>query len=191
LFIDQPMQYPRGSKFKYNNTAYVVLGLIIETITQQAFDAYLEQCIFKPCGMFNTGYYELDRLPANCAHAYIYDEVTKGHRTNIYSVDAKGSGAGGAFTTAKDVELFWLALMSGRLVSSIMLKEMTSAQVDSGIYGYGLWLLKGEIPSFQGCDPGVNFFTSYDINKKRMITLLANVEYDLEQLHQLIEERWI
>jgi hypothetical protein len=34
LFIDKPMMYPRGEKLQYNNTRYIVLGLVIEKITK-------------------------------------------------------------------------------------------------------------------------------------------------------------
>lgn len=66
--------YPAGEKFQYNNTGFVVLGLIIETVTGKMFDDYLEDIVFKPVGMTGTGYYELDRLPAKCTNAYIYDQ---------------------------------------------------------------------------------------------------------------------
>ena len=104
LFISKPMMYEKGARFQYNNTGYVVLGLIIEEMTGKSFDVYLKESIFDPAGMADTGYYELDRLPARCASAYIFDEERKEYRTNIYSIDAKGTGAGGAFTTAPDVE---------------------------------------------------------------------------------------
>ena len=47
--------------------------------------------------MQSTGYYELDKLPSKCASNYIYCADTNDFRTNIYSVDAKGTGAGGDF----------------------------------------------------------------------------------------------
>ena len=53
--------------------------------------------------MKSTGYYELDRLPAKCANNYIYCNNTNDYRTNIFSVDVKGTGAGGAFITVKDI----------------------------------------------------------------------------------------
>ncbi len=183
LFINKPMMYPKGERFQYNNTGYVVLGLVIEELTGKPFDEALGNMIFEPCHMKDTGYYELDRLPANCANAYIYDEERGEYRTNIFSVDAKGTGAGGAFTTAPDVELFWKGLTGGKLISSTMVKEMFAPQVKGGFYGYGVWLLDGGIPSFQGCDPGVNFITSYDPEKQRTITILSNVDYDVEELH--------
>lgn len=104
FFIHKPMMYPRGEKFQYNNTGFVVLAMIIETVTGKPFDLYLESHIFQPCGMHSTGYYELDCLPAKCAGNYIFDKEKNRYRTNIYSVDVKGTGAGGAFTTVGDIE---------------------------------------------------------------------------------------
>ena len=55
LFINKPMMYKAGEKFQYNNSGFVVLGLIIEKITGLLFDEYLNEIIFLPCGMNNTG----------------------------------------------------------------------------------------------------------------------------------------
>jgi CubicO group peptidase (beta-lactamase class C family) len=180
LFIDKQMMYNAGEKFQYNNTGFVVLGLIIEKITGMLFDEYLEENVFRQSEMFNTGYYELDRLPAKCANSYIYDESRKEYYTNIYSVDAKGTGAGGAFTTAPDVEKFWDNFLNGKLLSDNLLKEMLSPQSNSGddYYGYGIWLEKTEKgtlePWFQGCDPGVSFISSYDRSLNLNITIISN-----------------
>jgi len=95
LFIEKPMMYQAGEKFQYNNSGYVMLGLIIESVTGQLFDEYLAEKVFQPCEMLDTGYYEFDRLPAKCANAYIFDESKSQYYTNIYSVDAKGTGPGG------------------------------------------------------------------------------------------------
>lgn len=180
LFIDKPMMYPPGQKFQYNNTGFVVLGLIIEKITGQLFDKYLRENIFEPCGMADTGYYELDRLPEKCANSYIYDKQRKEYYTNIYSVDVKGSGAGGAFTTVLDINRFWTNLLDGRLISYKMLEQMLSVESSSGseYYGYGIWLQKIDdnayMPYFQGCDPGVSFISSFDTISNTSITAVSN-----------------
>lgn len=191
LFIDKPMMYPAGEKFQYNNTGYVVLGLIIESVTKRPFDTYLAEKVFEPCGMENTGYYELDRLPGNCANAYIYDEERGGYYTNIYSVDVKGTGAGGAFTTVLDIEKFWQGLAGGKLISRPMFDEMISPQ-GGEVYGYGLWLrTAGEkvVPYFQGCDPGVSFISLYDVEAKNMMTMVSNFGDDVWQLKEDILSR--
>ena len=192
LFIDKPMMYPAGERFHYNNTGFVVLGLIIEKITGQLFDKYLQKNIFEPCGMFDTGYYELDRLPANCANAYIFDRERKEYYTNIYSVDVKGTGAGGAFTAVTDVNKFWSNLLGGKLISAEMLERMLCLQSsdESDYYGYGVWLDKTKentfSPYFQGCDPGVAFISSYDMEAKINITIVSNFGCDVWKLRKAI-----
>jgi len=191
LFIDKPMMYTPGEKFQYNNTGFVVLGLIIEEITKKPFDKYLDEEVFQPLGMTNTGYYELDRLPAKCANAYIYDETHGDYRTNIFSVDVKGTGAGGAFTTIPDVEKFWKGLLSCQLLSEKTVKEMMSPQVAAKCYGYGFWLDKKEdgfIVHFEGCDPGVSFYSAYDREKDLMITLVSNFGDNVWKLYEKITE---
>lgn len=177
LFIDKPMMYPRGGKFQYNNTGFVVLAMIIEQVTGQIFDEYLAKNVFAPAGMAGTGYYEMDMLPKNCANAYIWDEGRGGYRTNIYSIDAKGTGAGGAFTTVGDIAKFWDALLGHKLLSPEMTREMMSVHAqDAGAqYGYGIWLKNdGTQAQFEGCDPGVSFITRYDFTAKTLAVLVSN-----------------
>lgn len=180
LFIDKPMMYPAGDRFQYNNTGFVVLGLIIEKATGKLFDQYLQENVFKPSGMLDTGYYELDRLPEKCANSYIYDVENEEYHTNIYSVDVKGTGAGGAFTTVLDIDKFWSNLLDGNLISQKMLGEMLSVHSgnDKEHYGYGIWLKRtGDeeySPYFEGCDPGVSFMSSYDFGNKVSVTVVSN-----------------
>jgi CubicO group peptidase (beta-lactamase class C family) len=195
LFIDKPMLYPAGEKFQYNNTGYIVLGLIIEKLTDQKFDEYLKQSIFIPNGMKDTGYFELDRLPEKCANAYIFDIIRNDYYTNIYSVDVKGTGAGGAFTTVPDMERFWYSLIDGKLISDNMLKQMLTPQAGSSRYGYGIWTDKKENGKYsyhlEGCDPGVSFFSSYDIENELLITLVSNFGCNVWKIYKNIKQQFI
>ena len=185
FFIDKPMMFPKGQKFQYNNAGYVLLGLIIESIAGLPFDIYLDSAVFSLMTMDDTGYYELDRLPAKCANSYILDEQTKQYYTNIYSVDVKGTGAGGTFTTVSDVESFWLGLSSGKVVSKELFALMTSPQTDSGEYGYGFWLKKdSKIPYFQGSEPGVSFISSFDEAHRLIITVTSNLGQNVWAIHE-------
>lgn len=194
LFLDKPMMYAHGAKFQYNNTGYVVLALILEAKTGEPFDAHLRKTIFDPCGMTDTGYYELDRLPERCASSYIRDAETGEFCTNIYSVDVKGTGAGGAFTTVSDVEKFWSFLLDGTLLSQNMLEKMLAPQnSDPSVpYGYGVWLRKtGEdeyIPYIQGCDPGVSFVSSYDRTSRSSLTIVSNFGCNVWAIRRKIGE---
>lgn len=184
LFMDKPMMYSKGEKFQYNNSGYVLLASIIEKVTGMYFDEYLQKNVFDVCDMTSTGYYELDRLPARCASNYIWCGDTKSYRTNIFSVDVKGTGAGGAFITVKDIANFWTGLISGKLLSKEMVEQMLAKQSgdgsdkEEGYYGYGVWIIENEngmdIPYFQGCDPGVSFISEYNPNNNMISVLVSN-----------------
>lgn len=184
LFIKKPMMYPRGEKFQYNNSGYVLLAMIIEKVTGMYFDQYLKKNIFDVCGMKSTGYYELDKLPPKCANNYIYCVDTDDYRTNIFSVDVKGTGAGGAFITVKDIINFWSNLLGGKLISKAFVSEMLRKQSGDGIdaeegyYGYGMWIIENphgmDFAYFQGCDPGVSFISEYNPNNEIISVLVSN-----------------
>lgn len=184
LFINKPMMYPRGEKFQYNNSGYVLLAMIIEKVTGMYFDQYLKKNIFDVCGMKSTGYYELDKLPSKCASNYIYCADTNDYRTNIFCVDVKGTGAGGAFITVRDIRNFWTNLLEGNLISKALVSEMLSKQsgdgsdAEEGYYGYGMWIIDNpngrDLAYFQGCDPGVSFISEYNPNNGIISVLVSN-----------------
>ncbi len=182
LFLTKPMLYSKGSKFQYNNTGYVLLAMILEQITNQEFDEVLNELVFAPAEMCCTGYYELDRLPAHCANNYIFDQDGR-WRTNIFSVDAKGTGAGGAFTTVEDILNFWDSLKNYRLLSKAMTENMLRIhsgddENEDGKYGYGVWMFPrtdgSYFPYFQGCDPGVSFVSLLDRKTDTTAVLVSN-----------------
>ncbi len=137
----------------------------------------------QPAGMTRTGYYELDRLPAGCAANYIEDGHPDGPRTNIFSVDAKGTGAGGAFTTTGDICRFWQALFDHRLLTPEMTAQMLenhSGEADG--YGYGIWRMNtpgGTLPYIQGSDPGVSFVSTCDPRGGLICVLVSNYGDDV------------
>jgi CubicO group peptidase (beta-lactamase class C family) len=175
LFIHKESNPENRGKFVYNDSGFVLLGLVIEAITGKLFDQYIDENIFRTLGMNHTGYYELDRLPGNCANAYIKEDDGTLY-TNIYSIDVKGTGAGGAYTNPFDITLFWDGLISGKLISKKTLDSMLTPKVetDNGYYGLGIWLTKELIPHFVGVDPGVTFISKYDIKNNILTTIISN-----------------
>lgn len=200
LFIEKPMMYPKGERFQYNNSGYVMLALIIEAVTGMAFDQYLKKNVFDVCGMEATGYFELDRLPSKCASSYIFCPETNDYRTNIYSVDAKGTGAGGAFITVKDIVSFWKALSGYQLLAKELTEKMLSKQSGSGTdpeegwYGYGVWLIDHpqgkDFAYFQGCDPGVSFISEYNPNNGMISVAVSNFGDNVWEIMRNIRQKF-
>lgn len=192
LFNRKPMMFTPGEKFHYNNAGFIALGLVIEKITGMAFTEAAEQQIFAPADMTSSGYFRLDRLPAQTAFGYI-DEGDL-WRTNQYAIPIQGGADGGAFVTAGDMAAFWERLMDGTLLSEQMLKTMLMphAATEKGAYGYGLWLeLHDEGTAkyhIMGYDPGVSFHSAYYPADRSILTVLSNKSEGALEVMKLIEK---
>ncbi|WP_215142979.1 serine hydrolase domain-containing protein [Exiguobacterium qingdaonense] len=169
LFQQKNMKDEPGSRFSYNNAGYILLGLIVEEVTGQPFTDYVEQSIFQPAGMTDSGYFSLDVLPSKTALGYI-DNSDGTWRTNQYAIPIKGGADGGAYVTAQDMTQFWKALFSHRLLdtasTSLLLTPHVTVNDHGGSYGYGLWIqhhASGDVYKYHvmGYDPGVSFHSGY------------------------------
>ena len=99
-------------------------------------------------------------------------------------MDAKGTGAGGAFITVRDIISFWTNLLEGNLISKAFVSDMLSKQsgdgddAEEGYYGYGMWIIDNpsgkDFAYFQGCDPGVSFISEYNPNNGIISVLVSN-----------------
>ena len=59
-----PLEFKPGAQFKYSNTGYTLLGLIIERASGQDYASFMEKAVFGPLGMKDTGYHnQLTVLP--------------------------------------------------------------------------------------------------------------------------------
>ncbi|RLL48369.1 class C beta-lactamase-related serine hydrolase [Oceanobacillus piezotolerans] len=163
MFQQKKMQGKVGGPFKYNNTGYIILGLVIEQISGMDFVDYIEKNIFQKAGMNDSGYFPMDELPGNISIGYI-KKSDGTWKSNIFSLPAKGGPDGGAYVTATEMGAFWEALMNGRLLSKEMTRILLTPQekvADDIFYSYGGYLQTNEhgvVKYIQmGYDPGVNF----------------------------------
>lgn len=122
LFADQPLQFEPGSQQQYSNGGFVLLGAIIEQASGMTYYDYVRANIFVPAGMTSTDSYEADLPTPNLAEGYT--RVRTGAKipdsalvSNIYTRPARGSSAGGGYSTAEDLLRFSLALGNCRLLS--------------------------------------------------------------------------
>lgn len=194
LFQNEKMQASMNSPFEYNNSGYILLGLIIEHIAECDFAEFVEERIFHKAGMNDSAYCEADRLPERTALGYI-DDPDGTWKTNVFSLPAKGTSDGGAYTTVEDRVRFWKALMNNQLLSKKMTQELLKPRVavaaeDDIYYGYcGYMELddRKEVVKFiqMGYDPGVNFREVYYPDTETAIVVCSNEE---EGAYELLKE---
>ncbi|CAM3586931.1 serine hydrolase domain-containing protein [Marinicrinis lubricantis] len=193
LFQHGEMKFRPGEKFSYSNAGYILLGLIVEQVSGRSFTTYVENNIFRRCGMNDSGYFRMDQLPERTAFGYI--EQGESWRTNIYSLPVQGGPDGGAFTTVLDMKTFWDALFSNQLLSPQNTDKLLSPLIqvnERTYYGYGVWMLgfEGRIRKHfvMGSDPGVSLQSSVYKDRKLQVHLIGNVGGRAHSLSRVLDE---
>lgn len=132
LVAGQPLAFAPGSAFAYSNTNYFLLGRLIETVSGQAYEAYVAQHILAPAGMTRTGYFDPGAIVPRAAAGYIVEGAAA--RNMFYISPGMTYASGNLYSTAGDLLAFDRALHEGDL-----LKPQTRAVMlrDRG-HGYGL-----------------------------------------------------
>ncbi len=185
LFQERPLAFEPGSRFAYSNGGYCVLGAIIEKLSGQEYWAYLQASLFDPLQMGDTGAFEADSDTPNLAFGYTHvsfdgPRLTGEPKNNLFMHTAKGSPAGGSYSSVLDLVKFAEALRSGRLIKPSTLDEMTQA---SGTLAYGLGFQADTWPhdrSFGhgGGFPGIS--GELVCFRESGYTIVALANYDLE-----------
>lgn len=142
LFKDEPFEFEPGAKWRYNNSGYYLLGMIIEKASGQTYAEYLQQHIFQPLAMSATRYGHLRTIIPRRAAGYRRQGEELVNDDPI-SMDAPGA-AGALVSNVLDLVKWHQALEAGELVSSASYEAMyrrTKLADDSDQpYGYG-WAL--------------------------------------------------
>lgn len=135
-----PFDFPAGTEYRYNNTAYFMLGMIIEAVTGRTFREELRDRLLDPLGLEDTYYCEDATIIPHRARGYDVDE--EGVRnTTFISMETPGA-AGAICATALDLIRWNQALHGGEVLGDASYELMTTAGVLPGgealSYGYGL-----------------------------------------------------
>ncbi|MNB78917.1 Penicillin-binding protein 4* [compost metagenome] len=196
MFCELPMISEPGTRFRYNNAGYILLGLLVEKLSGLTFTDYVEQQIFAACGMNDSGYFALDALPGNTAQGYIVKEDGT-HTTNIYSIPVKGGADGGAFVTAPDMLLLWEGLLQHRLLGPEMTALLLTPHIHEDkddYYGYGVWITKRDSGVYKyhvmGYDPGVSFHSAHYPASGTTAVVLCNESRGAYRMQQAVEN-WL
>jgi len=115
-----------GSEQKYGNYGYVVLGRMVEVLSGESFEDYLQRHVFDPAGMRRTGFVDCNDPAADIAHGYV--TVGDSRERNCATLPARGMAAGGEVSTAADMLRFVEALRAGKLLPPALFAEATRTQ---------------------------------------------------------------
>jgi CubicO group peptidase (beta-lactamase class C family) len=129
-----------GSAYRYNNTGYVLLGMVIEKASGQKYAKYLNEQFFKPLGLRQTSY--CPSKTSDAAFALGYSKGASGTERAKFLDLSHPFAAGALCSTVGDFAKWQRALDGGKVVSPASYALMSTADsLNSGRkinYGFGL-----------------------------------------------------
>lgn len=183
FFKKEPMDFPPGTEYRYNNSGYVLLGQIIETVSGKKYADYLRENFFEPLKMKNT-YYD-SPYPIIPNRAQGYEREGEGFRNANYLSMTLPYAAGSLISTVDDLYTWYNALMNDKVISASSRQKAHTPYTltDGHVVGYGYGWSVGNIqgsPSI-GHGGGINGFLTnsvYVSNEKVFVALLTNCGCD-------------
>ena len=141
-FKDSPLEFSPGEKWRYSNSGYILLGYIIEQVSGQSYEMFLQQTIFGPLQMTHSGYDHNDDSLAT-GYTGIYSRWEKPDHIDMSLPHA----AGALYSTVEDLYLWDQALDTETLVSQELLDLMFTphAKVTGTDLSYAYGWLVGEM----------------------------------------------
>jgi D-alanyl-D-alanine carboxypeptidase len=172
-----PLDYRPGSQASYSNTNYLVLGEILERVTHRRVAALLERRIFTRLGLTATRFESGQRpLPADQMHGY---DITGTTPRDVSLHRLGGPWADGAIVSnARDLAVFFGALLRGQLVPPALVAKMR--KVFPGSHGNGLGIFKLGSPCGRwffgntGGTPGYMTFAAGSRDGRRLFVFAVN-----------------
>jgi D-alanyl-D-alanine carboxypeptidase len=172
-----PLEYRPGSQATYSNTNYLVLGEVLERVTHRSAANLLQRRIFTPLGLDHTAFESGRRpLPPDQMHGYDI-RVTPPQDVSLHRLG--GPWADGAVvSSARDLAVFFGALLRGELVPPALVAQMRKPF--PGSHGNGLGLFKLGSPCGRwffgntGGTPGYLTFAAGTRDGRRLYVFAVN-----------------
>jgi CubicO group peptidase (beta-lactamase class C family) len=139
---DAPIDFPPGEKYRYTNAGYTLLAAIVEEVSGQHFEKYLQRNLFDPAGMSATGYaWDARFKTAPVAVGYEGDKPETLKPTPRVSDQWGNRGPGHLITTVGDLYLWIQALKKNSVLSEQARRKMFTVYAH-GDEGYGWHVAK-------------------------------------------------
>lgn len=134
LFASKLLSAP-GKKYNYSNTGYSLLGKIIEIVSGQSYEAFVNEHLFKPAGMLQTGYLLPNWNTKQISHSYNRGIIDSPSPITRYQKDKEVNwhlkANGGINSTQNDMLLWFKALSNNKILSKESLKKITTPYISN------------------------------------------------------------
>jgi CubicO group peptidase (beta-lactamase class C family) len=194
IFASDPILYAPGTSRRYSNAGYVILGLIIEKVSGKSYYDYVRENIYGPAGMKDSDSYFQDAIVENRAVGYTLEDEDEKKLpqavSNMYMLPARGSSAGGGYSTAEDLLRFDMAMRGGKLLgpggvawfySDQSIPPAPAADAGKARGGRGI----------AGGTSGVNAVVEMDVDTGYTVVVLSNIDPPSAEKVSRTLRRWM
>ena len=144
--LGKPAAFEPGAQWKYTNTNYVVLGMLVERVSQRPVGEQIDERIVKKLGLSHTYFPAPGDRSIKGTHPQGYHLSAEGKLEDITEMDPAWAWAAGAMvSTPSELNTFFQAVFDGRLLTQSSIDEMKNGAVDASsylgpgtVYGLGL-----------------------------------------------------
>jgi CubicO group peptidase (beta-lactamase class C family) len=137
VFWDKELEFEPGSEWRYNNSAYFLLGAIIERVSGKSYETLLHERILDPLGLENTGYDHWETLIEKRATGY--SKTFEGYENAAYLDMSLPYSAGSMYSTVEDLFKWDQILYTDVLFDDPKYKEkMFTPFLNNYAYGWAI-----------------------------------------------------
>jgi len=180
-YCSSDLRFVPGTKFEYSNSGYFLLGAILEQVSGESYENLLQDRIFKPLGMKDSGYAHSETIIAHRAAGY--ERSPSGLQNARYYDMSIPFSAGALYSTVGDLYLWDQALYSERLLPARLRDLLFKPNLENYGYGWGILVPKpgspyaGEsIPMHGGAIFGFQSLIQRIVQHEEVIILLDNTD---------------
>jgi D-alanyl-D-alanine carboxypeptidase len=183
LYGKRGPEFEPGTHWAYSNYGMVLLGVVIEKVTGQSYYDYVQEHVYGPAGMTETGSLPEDAEVQGRSIGYWLPPGATEPVPNTDTLPYRGTSAGGGYSTVRDLARFADALSRDELLSADSTELLLSGKVETprGVrYAYGFE--DGRDPAGNGWvghgggAPGMNGDLRIDPKSGYVVAVLANLD---------------
>ncbi len=197
-FIDQycsdSLEFTPGSRFNYDNGAYVVLGKIIEKITGKSFTEILTEKIINPLKLKHTGLLQDREIIEGLIPSYVYDKKNNNFKNDPAYFIENYFSSGAMYSTVEDLLKFNQGIFKGKIIKDETRKLMLKSYPELYGVAYGFWVTEltlGNIKTVgadrQGAIMGSNTTWLHLIPENKTVIIFSNTNAtNINELRKLL-----
>lgn len=200
LFKYEPFNFNAGTSFEYSNSNYVLLGYIIEKVSNMTYEDFIENNIILPLDLNSTGFLSRENDSKNKSVGYYFiNKYSNEHAEAPKTEGIMSYAAGEIYSNSQDLQKWEDALFSEKVITGESLNQMFTPYLNN--YGCGWFIYENadgdKVAYHSGNLPGYTSFVEKNLNKNYSIIILCNENIDeavdniATQLSEILDREYL